>query len=405
MPSHEGYTPWCPDCEWNLFPVSPEPKSLYERVYLKLGERQGEALFESIKSQAATRPRLSPATLLALVLSAFIHCLTPISAGLGVFLLWQYSPNLIAILLGIVFIVMAWLVRPRLNRRPANLVTRDLNRLPAMFGLADSISDGLGAPRIDGFVIDAAFNASIWHYGLRRKVVITIGLPLFHLLERNEKMALLAHEIGHRVNGDISRGLMVGTAIDALILWHEVLYADYIWEPDSGLEGLFAAPFNVAMRLVSIIPWTAAFLLVHLLWRDSQKAEYYADAIAAKVAGRDPLLGLLRKLLFANCFRLSVQRTALNGGDLFAEQQSETEKLPQSERDRLLHLEMTNLRLDATHPPLSHLMMMLNAYATDGPQAVLSEADDARISSELADWRERIQRQAIDQYRETIYQD
>ena len=71
-------------------------------------------------------------------------------------------------------------------------------------------------------------------------------------------------------------------------------------------------PFNLAMLGLSRLAWLGAYLLSHLLWRDSQRAEYLADYLAATVSGTNAVLSLLEKLHYGTAFALTVQHAALN---------------------------------------------------------------------------------------------
>jgi hypothetical protein len=53
--------------------------------------------------------------------------------------------------------------------------------------------------------------------GLRRRRVVHIGIPLWFTLEPQPRVAVLGHEVGHFVNGDLRRSLLVGSSIDTLI--------------------------------------------------------------------------------------------------------------------------------------------------------------------------------------------
>ena len=43
--------------------------------------------------------------------------------------------------------------------------------------------------------------------------MLFIGLPLFAILDDAERVSVLGHELAHGVNGDPTRGFVVGTAM------------------------------------------------------------------------------------------------------------------------------------------------------------------------------------------------
>ncbi len=55
-----------------------------------------------------------------------------------------------------------------------------------------------------------------------------LGLPLLAILDNQEKIALIAHELAHDVNGDPARTFFIGAAVGALIEWHQLLLPESI---------------------------------------------------------------------------------------------------------------------------------------------------------------------------------
>ena len=70
------------------------------------------------------------------------------------------------------------------------------------------------APR--GIIIDAEWNAAWVTAGVRRQRWLVLGQPLLTGLEPQQRVALIAHEFGHEHSGDLTRTLVVGSAVDAL---------------------------------------------------------------------------------------------------------------------------------------------------------------------------------------------
>src|SRR5207302_1982331 len=105
------------------------------------------------------------------------------------------------------------------------------------------------------------------------------------------------------------------------------------------------------LLLAAQIPRLGAVALSHLLWRDSQRAEYLADHLAAQVAGTDALLSLLDKLFLRDTYALVVQRVGIANEheNLFATLRHRCEALPAAERARLHRVaRLKDSRLDAT---------------------------------------------------------
>lgn len=69
------------------------------------------------------------------------------------------------------------------------------------------------------------------------------------MLNKKEKLDLLGHEISHCVNGDPSRGLVVGTAINILISTGSAIYP-YFLVPKNTSYGWAYIVLEIAKYLV-----------------------------------------------------------------------------------------------------------------------------------------------------------
>src|SRR5262249_35252125 len=161
-------------------------------------------------------------------------------------------------------LLLAWGLRPRFPKRPKNVLPRDA--APATYEFVSMVGAHLGAGIVDGIVVTPWFNAGLGRVGWRRKTILYLGLPLTRVLEPDEFVALLGHEIGHRVNGDPTRGAVVGTALVTLRSWYVFTYPRQV---HTAVQLLATLPLIVASTGARMV-WTA---LIHLSFRDSQRAE------------------------------------------------------------------------------------------------------------------------------------
>jgi Zn-dependent protease with chaperone function len=148
------------------------------------------------------------------------------------------------------------------------------------------------------------------------------------------------------------------------------------------------------------------YVLYHLLWRDSQRAEYLADALAARVSGTGAMLGLLRKLHFNAAFSLSVQRSSLNNTNrnLFDDFRREMASVPRRELQRITRVEkLLASRLDTTHPPTVYRVGLLRAHKAHKPRLVLSSGDLVQLRRELKSLEPRIGRELRENYDPCYY--
>src|SRR5579859_3164293 len=187
----------------------------FERAYAAFAERQNKALLSELMLMDALRPRLTIATLLGIGYALMVHLVTLGLLVGGVLLIVTGWPNVVVIGLGGLSLGIFWIVRPKLGRWPQKQVLSRAD-YPTLYGLADRVADALKLRHIDGIVIDKETNAAFGRLGLRRKTLLTLGLPLWAILDDHEKVGLIAHEFGHRANSDISRNWLIGAAIGTL---------------------------------------------------------------------------------------------------------------------------------------------------------------------------------------------
>ena len=116
-----------------------------------------------------------------------------------------------------------------------------------------------------------AFNAFAMGSG-PRDATVAIGEPLRSKLTVEEVDAVLAHELGHVVSGDMRRMMLMRTFQNATV-WFML--------------------FNGAKQFVRwVICWVAELAILGF----SRRREYWADAIGAALTGKDAMIGALRKL-------------------------------------------------------------------------------------------------------------
>ncbi|GAA1975556.1 M48 family metallopeptidase [Catenulispora subtropica] len=257
------------------------------------GRRRAETLERRLAQAEDLRPG-GLARLSALLFGIGVHALTvAVLVGSvlllfdGVWVLW------IVALLGF---GVVWQLRPRLGRKPGAGWQRRED-LPRLFAVLDRVGGAIGAPTPSAVRVDTGFNASTQRLGLRHEPVLTLGAPLWQVLEHDERLALLGHELGHHVNGDAARGVLVATARHSLREWRVLLY------PSSGGTRAMSGPAGLAQLLVPVVlfPFYILMTSLDLLYgwiqvHVSLRAEFLADEIAARTASTDSAVRLISKL-------------------------------------------------------------------------------------------------------------
>jgi len=209
------------------------------------------------------------------------------------------------------------------------------------------------------------------------------------------------------VNGDPARGLFAGSAVGSLAAWYGFLRPSEIWPVGRGLMVFAVVPANLVMLALSGLPWLGMYLLSHLLWRDSQRAEYLADALAASACGCDAMLSMLDKLHWERVFAFVAERAAASRSsiDLFAELRRQVAEMPGRETERIRRVEQMELsRLDVTHPPTALRIALLKRQAVAEPQVRLSVENRERIDAELAAVETEIAGRIVALQRARLYQ-
>ena len=255
--------------------------------------------------------------------------------------------------------------------------------------------------------ITTEFNASYSRVGWRRRQVLRLGLPLLAVLDEQEATALLAHELAHAVNGDATTGFVVGSALYSLAQWHMMLRPDAFDRHVSRQRyvGIAAMLSNLFTTALAALVGLGISLLSHLLWRDSQRAEYLADSLAARAAGTEATLSLLDKMhLGATSHGIAQSLAASGGGDFFDALRLRSDAMPEHEWKRLRAMATLEAsRLDATHPPTALRIALLEARPVSAPSVRLTGTLWRDVCAELARLEPATQQALLDQYRARLY--
>lgn len=408
VPGATGYPEWC-DCGWNLEPppVREAPGGRFARLAERAGRRSGERMARELLEAGSLEPRWTPATLAAFAVAGGVHLLSLALVAGGITAIAVEFPNVVSILIGLAMAGTGVMMRPRLSRLANDARPLDPARTPAMHELVAAVADALDRPPPDLVAVDASWNAYWDVVGLRRQRVLVLGLPLLAALEPPQRVALIAHELGHDRNGDVSRTLVVGAAVGALDQLSSLLQPNDRdrWD-ELGLDWVANGLMWIVSRPVDAVLWLEA----RLLYRDSRRAEYLADAQAARAAGTAAVVALHERLLLESQFLLTVQQAAQadDAAALFARLHEALDAMPERERERRRRVaRLEHARLDATHPPTALRIELLEARPALAPAVTLNSAWSARIDSELAPLEREVAREVarelLDRHRSALY--
>ena len=165
---------------------------------------------------------------------------------------------------------------------------------------------------------------------------------------------------------------------------------------------------NAFLWLISRPPWWLLLLQAHLVLRDSQRAEYYADLLAAQVAGGRAVVGMHERLLLYGNFRALVQSAALARGEthpgLLDRAVEHFDAVPERERERRRRAaRLETARLDDTHPPTGFRILLIEERGAADAKVALSAEGSAAIDRELEKYRASVERTLVDEHRDSLY--
>lgn len=392
---------WCPECEWNLGRYDPDrhgrltgwgwlDRSAYRTAY-RLNARQFAALAGS--DPATARARLARTSVIA------------ISAGLLILVLAMFTGGIVLIVLdfpsltivpGVVLVLISIILRPRFGRIDPLPDRLTPDQAPALFRLIEQVAAAAAAPTPHIVLADRELNASASAVGLRRRRVLTLGLPLWAILPPQARVALLAHELGHFGNGDIRRMPLTQLAFTT------VGTAAVLTRPDPadidravGFGVIIAYLSHALMSVASGALTIVHLILLSIALRDSQRAEYLADERATGAAGSAGVRDLLDRLVTLAPVATVVARAARASGEVADWRGAADESHQRLAVDLPLRHQLSasdQASLFASHPPAGLRRRMADTKPWRDATVVLTEQQSAQIDAELADCYARARR-------------
>lgn len=414
-----NYVVWCQKCNWNLkYEDKVKIKTKWDEFYLKISKIQSEKLFQTLLKEDLFNLKTSKLRVFAYLISIGIILANLSLLVLGIYFLFIHWGGISNYLLSFILLALFWLSKPKLRK---NISDKFINKseFPELYNLVNAVCDELKTSHVESIILDQEFNASITEYGFSKKKVLTIGIPLWNVLNEDEKLDLLGHEIGHCINGDPARRIVISTAIEILIDTGYAIYPNKL-VPDNISEGwgyflmelakYVVVPLNLLLRGVAHILWFFAYFLCQLIWFDSQRAEYLADLVATKISGKKSAIGSMEKLALAEVIDFEVAQLALKNRkeldtiNVFDELNKKVSNLPDHENERLKRLlHFQEHRLDATHPPTGYRIKMLEEKGLDLGDFDKSKIAFDKIKSEICKIEAEIQYKLIDSYKSRLY--
>lgn len=395
-------SPWCPSCEWNLGAYDPalEPPAGWRSI-ARWGHNRAFRLDEQLALEARENPDALASTrtnsVLAIVSAVVVGgCLILVVTGIWLAFCMGFGANTY---LGLLLLVIAFAFRPRFGKKPPKRSRVPREALPDLWTVVDDVAKAVGTEAVDVICLNMEMNASVARFGISGKRKLTIGIPLWLVLEPEMRVSLLAHEFGHFVNGDPRRSALAEPALSAISRLVTVSGGRRTLERINDRADT-ASPFEV---LTQLLLWVVSrpFVLIELLvlsaaLRDHQRAEYAADLTAARIAGRESTIALLDRLTIGDdvdsiMFYSAEQYGPLAwAGRVAAFQESLVSTI---ELRRQATYRATGLW--ESHPPSGRRAQLVAAQASNVPVLEISPEQWTRIDAGLAGWYQETHRQIL----------
>ncbi len=436
--SEHGAAPWCERCAWGIDRYDPPKGTSWWRrrtgavsfriaYRLTMGQfrelasgtkERGRQLASGTKEYAAgifgaaapvsgavgeiRAPRgWGRARLVAVVVAVLLYAFLAYLAYLGVRLVLFDFPNLTLILGVLLLLVVVYLLPrfPRLSRN-AEILTRA--EAPALYATVDRVAEAVGTAAPRTIVVSSVFNASTTAVGIRRRRVLHLGLGLFGALDPQQRIALLAHEMGHFRHGDIRRGLVIYPAMSSLGRIADLFTGETLvrfrpggWANEGALLNAVIEPIvNLIMGIVSGVFYGAHLGVLAVMLRDSQRREYLCDQRSAQLAGTRATTGMLDLLVADTHVAVAARARAQQLQDGW--QEAAAGALAPEQAPRLRRLRQLSTRREVslwrTHPPAGLRAWLVEAEAYRDPTLVLTPAESQQIDTELARYYQRARR-------------
>lgn len=346
----------------------------------------------------------SSARPLALALSVLVLVTTWALVIPAVWLMVAIPFRLLGIVLGLVVLGVWWSVLPRRPRLPGSavLVGPEATELRA---LLDRIGAAVGTSTPRTVAVTPWINAAVLDRAKGGGRSLVIGAPLWLALSPQARVAVLAHEFAHYSSGDTRRTSVTGAAFSTLQSWRELLDDplggrrsggyDYNPNPSGSLVTVSIWGARVGIWLVGLLPLALSWALVHATSRDSQRAEYRADRLAAETAGVAGMREALTLLQRYEALDAALQRASLGGtSTLAAAREFDLASLAPMTGPGHHHAPEP---FDS-HPPLPLRLEAIGRLTTTAT-VVLDTAASDRIDAELAATFAKVEPALRDRYR------
>lgn len=359
--SDPRFVSWCHTCGWRADPDPPIQLGGIRGWRARRSDREVREEFERCAAADDIRALSDRRRGVAVTCALLVHLTTFALVAAAVLVAISPLLTLLRVIIAAFLVGLAFEVMPRVGKAPRGIEIPETSATVIWSGVRE-LCDQAGAHTPDRLFFDGSFNATYGMWGLERRRYLTIGYPLWNVLDADERIALLAHEVAHDVNGDLRHSLVVGSALDSLQRWGRLLAESGSFAPrrtsvrSGGLQR--AASFLELFVPLLVAPLCglviiAGTILRGISARTGQRAEYLADEMSLSAAGSSASLGCLTKLLLGeSCMRELTNASRRREPDLWRSERDFVESVPDYELARRRRVAGAKLlSIDGRHPP------------------------------------------------------
>ena len=359
LPDFGGWPAWCPECGWGL-DAEERPAVRLPRIgqwWQRRTAAAEAAELARLVADPSLRARRHPRRALIYAAAVAVHLVTLALLATGA---WVMTTDIVVVLkigAGIFLFGLVSITFPMHRLLPAKAANRAA--APATLAVAASVAEAVGvAPPARVQVATSGNRAAP-----TSRRIVTVDVDRWRALDGSERFALLAHELAHHNGHDPRRTMLVILASETIDGWLGLLRPD----PRTARRRARRRPARSVMAPtpVLIVGWAELILPIVIAplygtvlalgwilresgWAPGLRAELYADALAAGVAGAESVRGLIDGEL----------AEVAAGGKAPAA----LANVPELERERRRRLAIaTGSRIDPMHPTFAARLQLLDA--------------------------------------------
>ena len=398
----EDQPPWCPRCEWNLDTLAPIEGATW--FYRSIRTRDHRAGFRSDQLLAGGAPA-RPGVYALLVAFSIVLVAVPATALLAGVWLLVAGPAV----LGLLLLLVAYAVRPRLGRVKRalkGLYRVGADRAPALHALIDRVATVTDAPRPDIVAVDPfLWGARTNVVGIRQRRILVLGIPLVASVESGELVALLGHELGHFANRDSRRRLLTRPARSTFGYIARGLRPSRTSGVERDLLGLQLIVFELWRLISGLLSWLSFALhaTIHVAAaREDRRAELQADLLAVRAAGRAQTLGLFDATAALPLFHGAISGATRKGYAMADWRARIAQNRERNSTARTAVLRQLTIRTEASlfssHPSTGRRHQFVSTLPNTHAAVTVTDTEWATAVRELAPYAETLRNDLAEQY-------